>query len=181
VAIPGITDRIRYQRLGKIRLGEKALSARGAQYPKATDHFVFDEGAAAVAKAYPGHVTAIFPVFLPGNPKRATNGAWDFSDYWKTSRSAYGASSGLFCRSTDGVTATRTHKGFIEDKDPKRNGKPMDPQGFHYIQENKLDVQVGEMFDLPCPGEECVYFEKKMCKNLGSLDMMLPKVAGFGV
>lgn len=176
--IPGITDRVRYQRLGKIRLGEKVPSARGGgAYPKATDHFVFDEGAAAAGAVYAKDgkpCTNIYPILLPGNPKRDGNG-WDFSSFWKTSRSAYGKSTGLFCRSTNGVVALRVNKGAGDD------GKPLDRTGFAFIQENKLDIAVGEMFELPCPGEECFYFEKKMCKNLGSLDMMLPDVPGFGV
>lgn len=177
--IPGITTRVRYQRLGKIRLGEKAISRGGAEYPKATDHFVFDEAAAAIGKVYGDKCVLIAPVMLPGNPKRAEHG-WDFESFWKTSRSAYGKASGLFCRCIDGETATRVNKGLV-----KETGKPIDRQGWDalqlYQEEKKITVDVGEMFDMACPGTDCPLFENKTCKNLGSLDVMLPKVAGFGV
>ena len=37
--IPGVTDKSRLPRLGKIRLGEKATAQSGKQYPRALDHF----------------------------------------------------------------------------------------------------------------------------------------------
>jgi hypothetical protein len=177
--IPGITTRKRFARLGKIRLGEKRVSQRGTEYPAALDHFNFVD-APAVAAIYGADCTMLAPLLLPGNPVRTADGAWDFSAYWRTSRSAYGKGTGLFCRCEDGERATRVHKGLIDRPGQPGHGKPADPQGFAFLQEQGLDVEVGDLFDMPCPGEECFYFEKKMCKNLGSFDFLLPNVPGFG-
>lgn len=172
--IPGITTKIRYPRLGKIRLGEKKVSKGGKEYPSALPHFSFID-APAVGEVYGTACTSLYPVIFPSNPKPAAE-AWDFSVFWKTSRSAYGRGTGLFCRCADGETAQRVYKG-LDDK----TKQPLDPQGFEFIREQGLEVDPGELFDMPCPGEECFYMQRSMCKNLGVLDITLPKVHGFGV
>src|SRR5262245_51328381 len=166
--IPGVTDKKRLPRLGKIRLGEKARSQSGAEYPRALDHFNLTD-APAVKEVYGDKPTDFFPLLLPSN---------DNASFWRTSRSAYGRGTGLFCRCEDGVTAMRVNKGIV--KDGARKGQPADPQGFEFIQAEGLDVDEGDLFELPCPADECPYWEKKMCKNLASFDFYLPKVAGFG-
>lgn len=178
--IPNVTSQVRYLRLGKIRLGEKVAGQRG-EYPKATDHFVFDDAAAPLRKVYDPDgkgCVMISPIHVPGNPKRGDRG-WDFTSFWKTSRSAYGKTSGLFCRCEDGETASRSNKGLDKDE------KPIDPQGWAALQvyekQEGIKLEVGDRFDMPCPGEECPLFEKKVCKNLGTLDLMIPRVPGLGV
>lgn len=186
--LPWLTGKLRLTRLGRIRLGEKRENAAGKEYPVALPHFNLAD-APAVAAVYEkdGKPTnLIAPVIVPSNPRRSTddngNIQWDFSAYWKTSRSAYGRGSGLFCRSTDGETATRIHKGL--GTEGKFNGKPLDPHGAAFLEAQGLDVKPGEMFQLPCliEGEDaCPYWSNHSCKNLGVFDVMLPDVPGFGV
>lgn len=156
--IPGLTDKPRLPRLGKIRLGEKRTSSSGKEYPAALDYFNLTD-APAVKTVAGKKPTSLFPLLLPSN---------DIASFWRTSRSAYGRSTGLFCRCDDGVTATRVYKG------------EADAQGLAWVQGNGLDIDEGDLFDLPCPADECPYWEKKMCKNLASFDFFMPEVPGFG-
>lgn len=64
---------------------------------------------------------------------------------------------------------------------PKSKDEPGDEQGQAYITAQGLAVEPGEMFEMPCPGEDCPYFENKFCKNIGRLLFMLPNVPKFGV
>lgn len=159
--IPGITDRRRLPRLGKIRLGEKAKGARG-EYPKKLDHFNFKD-VPEVAEVY-GDDCKELPIVLPAD---------DVSVFFPTARKAY-RTSGLFCACDDGEIARRVRVPI------EANGKG-DHQGEAFIKAEGLSVKPGEMFELPCPGESCDYFERKMCKNLGRLLFILPEIPRFGV
>lgn len=161
--IPGITDKKRLPRLGKIRLGEKRTSSNGKPYPAALDHFSFVD-VPSVHAAFGDNCKELFPVLLPS----------DDEDVWfPTARKAYRAS-GLFCACSDGETAVRVKVG-------PENGRPGDQQGAAYLQERGLEVKDGDMFEMPCPGEDCWYFENKFCRNIGRLLFILPTVPGFGV
>lgn len=163
--IPGITDRPRLPRLGKIRLGEKAISKGGKEYPKALSHFSFVD-VPEIEAIYGKAATVIYPVLLPH----------DDEDIWfPTARKAYRAS-GLFCACDDGQTATRVYAG----KDEK--GAERDEQGAAYIASVPgLAVEEGEYFDMPCPAEECPFMIDKHCKNVGRLMVILPNVPKWGV
>lgn len=156
--IPGITTQTRMPRLGKIRLGEKRTSKNGKEYPAATDHFVFDEDVPELEKLYGKDCREIYPVMLPAD---------DEEIWFPTSRSAYGAS-GLYCRCSDGETATRVFT-------------PEDQQSVAFLRAAGQVVEKGEMFDLPCPGEDCPLMASKKCKNIGRLFLILPIVPRFGV
>lgn len=160
--IPGVTDRRRMPRLGKIRLGAKAVSQRGTEYPKALDHFNFKD-VPEVQEVY-GEDCRELPVILPSD---------DPTVFFPSARKAY-RKSGLFCVCDDGETARRVRVPI------DKNGRG-DHQGEAFIKGEGLDVKEGEMFELPCPGEACSYFESKMCKNLGRLLFILPEVPRFGV
>lgn len=160
--IPGITDRSRLPRLGKIRLGEKRQGKRG-EYPAALDHFSFRD-TPELEEVFGRQCREIYPVLIPVEQE----------DTWfHTSRSAY-TKSGLFCRCSDGETAIRVNKGLDKNK-------PLDPQGWRFLQEQGLEVDTGEMFEMPCPGEECLYFQKGWCKNLGRLQFFVLASPKFGV
>jgi Recombination directionality factor-like len=161
--IPGITTVNRLPRLGKIRLGEKATAASGKQYPKALDHFNFTD-CPEVAAVYGADCRELYPVLLPVD---------DEDIFFPTARKAY-RRSGLFCACSDGETATRVFVG-------RENGKVLDEQGEAFLKSAGQSVEVGEMFEMPCPGDECPYFENKFCKNVGRLMLMLPEVPRFGV
>lgn len=101
--IKGISETRRFPRLGKIRLGEKRLSPKGAEYPKAVDYFVVKEDEATPASA----VKAFRSVY--GDKPRAlrimfpSNDPESFFPQWYK---CYRASIGLYCMG-DGETATR--------------------------------------------------------------------------
>lgn len=157
MAIPGITDRSRLPRLGKVRLGEKRESKSGKEYPAKLDHFNFKD-CPEIAKLYPGECREIYPIYLPAD---------DEDVFFPTARKAY-RSSGLFCACNDGETATRVFS-------------PNDEQGVEYLKQVGQEVKEGEMFDLPCPAEDCPYVSDKYCKPVGRLFIIIPNVPRFGV
>jgi hypothetical protein len=157
--IPGITTRSRLPRLGKVRLGEKRTNAGGKEYPAALDHFSFVD-VPEVEKVFGATCTELYPVLFPHDDEEV---------FFPTARKAYRAT-GLFCACDDGETARRVRV----DKDE---------QGLAHLKAQALDgvVKEGEMFEMPCPGEECPFMEQKFCKNIGRLLFMLPTVPRFGV
>ena len=161
--IPGLTTRNRLPRLGKIRLGEKRQTQRGTEYPAALDHFNFSD-VPEVAEMYGADCREISPVILP---------AEDEEIWFPTARKAY-RKSGLFCACDDGETARRVYI-------PVEGKEKGDPQGEEYVKAEGLKVEPGEMFEMPCHGETCPYFEQALCKNVGRLLFMLPRVPRFGV
>ncbi len=169
--IPGVTDKKRLPRLGKIRLGEKRQvekNGRTVEYPSKLDHFSFRD-VPEVEQIYGANCKEIFPVLLPAN---------DEDTWFFTSRSAY-RTSGLFCRCSDGETATRVRVPVA--KDPRSGQMSGDDQGEAFIAENGLVVEPGAMYELPCAGDECPYSDGKFCKRVGRLFVMLPQVPRFGV
>jgi len=166
--IPGISDVQRLPRLGKIRLGEKRQSKSGKEYPAALDHFNFKD-APEVEKVYGKNcreLEIMFPVDDPGI-------------FFPQELKAY-RTSGLFCRSNDGQTATRVRVGLSDGKGRIPKGRELDPDGEAYLKRTGEAVDVGSMFDLPCPYHECSFFQNKFCKGVGRLLFMLPKVPRFG-
>ena len=91
MAIKGVSNIRRLPRLGKIRLGEKALSKNGNPYPKAVDYFVCPPEVQAVYGEKPRTLDIMFPVNDPDT---------FFPQWYKR----YGSSTGLVCKG-DGETA----------------------------------------------------------------------------
>lgn len=60
--ITGISETRRFPRLGKIRLGIKAKTAQGKEYPKDVDYFVVPDEVAAVYGDKPKVLEIVFPV-----------------------------------------------------------------------------------------------------------------------
>lgn len=197
--LAGYTDQVRIKRLGKIRLGERVASQGGREHPKAWDHFNFVDARAVESVYGQGQpCRSIAPVFLPFNPEgRARDPisgreSWNFDNCWLTSRSAY-KSAGLFCRcdqraaipNEDGelvYAARRANKGVAErDLRNKKKGEPIDRQGWDYLKAAGLEVEVGDMFEMPCPGNDCPYWQHSFCKPIGTLDLYLPNVPGRGI
>ena len=166
--IKGISDVRRLPRLGKIRLGEKKKGERG-DYPSKLDHFSFKD-VPWVAEVYGDNCKEI-DIILP-----VENQDTFFSQERKAYRKA-----GLFCKSSDGDTAVRVRVGVSDGKNSTAPaGTVMDPEGEAHLKETGEAVEVGEMFELPCAGEHCSFTDKKMCKPIGRLLFMLPKVQRFG-
>lgn len=160
--IPGVTTQQRLPRLGKVRLGEK-VKRDGKEYPSKLDHFNFTD-VPELAEKFGNNCVEIFPVMLPHNDEEV---------FFPTARKAYGSGTGLFCASDDGETARRVYS-------------EKDKQGQAFLagrrdQTGEAFPEVGEMFDMPCPGEDCPLFEKKLCRNIGRLFFFVPDVPRFGV
>lgn len=174
--INGISNIRRLPRLGIIRLGEKAESAGGRAYPKKLDYFRLDD-APGVADVF-GKQPKSLEIMLPHESPDV------FFPQW---RKAYGRSTGLFCKG-DGKTADRTRFG-VSDGKPYADGKPnklskgtaFDPDGEAYIKEHGLDVKVGARYELPCPGEDCPFTQKKLCRPICQFMFLMPRVPGVGV
>lgn len=157
MSIPGISDRNRLPRLGKIRLGLKVKN-QNREYPKASEFFVFDEEVPELKEAFGARCAEIFPVLLPSD---------DENVFLPTARKCYG-STGLFCACDDGETAHRVRR-------------EKDAQGAAWLESNGLAVDEGEMFEIPCPGDDCTYFERKLCRNIGRLFIIIPDIPRLGV
>jgi len=178
--IANITDTQRLPRVAKIRLGEKDPS-RG--FPRATDHFVFTD-CPELEELYGPECREIYPVVIPAEDEEA---------YFKTSLSAY-STAGLFCRCSDGENAIRVNKGLDmretiknkrgggERKNPGFN-KPADSQGWAYLEQQGVlnTTDQGAMFEMPCPGAECPYTRRDICKPLGRLFICVMDSPKFGV
>jgi len=167
--IPGFSDVTRLPRLGKIRLGEKKISQGGKEYPAALDHMSLEDvpwvaealGVATCHDDKSGKPTCkSLEVVFPLDEEHII---------FPQARKAY-RQSGLFCVCGDGKSATRVR---VEDN--------KDEQGEAFIAEQGLEVKVGEMFELPCPGDDCPYWTAKHCKPIGRLLFMLPNVPRLGV
>ena len=169
--IKGISNQRRMRRLGKVRLGEKKINDKGKEYPSALDHFNFEDAPELLAIYGPNCKT--IDVMIPNENVDA---------FFPQERKCY-RTSGLFCRG-DGETATRVHVGLSDgDKNAKAvpKGQPLDPAGAEFIKEQGLKLDVGDMFDMPCLGEDCPFTEKKLCKPIGRFMFMVPKAQRVGV
>ena len=63
MAIKGLSDVVRLPRLGKIRLGERAVNEAGKEYPRATEHFVVPAEVQEVfGEIAPTSLEIMFPV-----------------------------------------------------------------------------------------------------------------------
>ncbi|MDI6774009.1 MAG: hypothetical protein QME60_01235 [Verrucomicrobiota bacterium] len=168
--IPGFGDRVRLPRIGVIRLGEKVKNASGREYPRALDYFRLDD-APGVKEVYgnnPKELDVMFPT------ERVEL-------FFEQKLKAY-RKSGLFCASDDGHEARRVRLGISDGQFTKiPKGQPYDPDGEAYLKQTGEDVEVGSLFELPCPFEECGFFKSGFCKPVARLLIFLPKVPGFGV
>ena len=183
--IKNISEVRRLHRLGKVRLGAKKLSTRtGKEYPDAWDHFNFKD-TPELSKLF-GDNCKEFEIMVPCE---------NINIFFPQERKAYrSSSSGPFCRG-DGEIATRVNVGLNVEVDYFENGKtskrlisskvpkgqPLDPSGLAYIKEQGLTVGVGEMFDLPCLGDECAYTCQKFCKPVGRFLFLVPSAPRVGV
>ena len=147
----------RLRRVGKIHLGVKATSARGAEYPKAVDYFVVKadestpQAAADAFKAVYGTAPKELEIMFP------VNSVSIFWDYWYKSYVRTATTGGKLICKGNGESASR------------------------------LNVDNGELEDIPCPGpQDCPFALDKYnhptaCRRVGTLQFLLPKVDILGV
>lgn len=101
--IHGFSDVVRIPRLGKIRLGIKATSSKGTEYPKAVDYFVCPPEVQAVYGDKPKELEIMVPYE-------------DIETVFQTALKRYGSQAGLLCKG-DGRTAQEAVEGTNEWKD----------------------------------------------------------------
>jgi hypothetical protein len=107
--IKGISEKRRFSRGGKIRLGQKATSKRtGNQYPEKSDHFIFDpidETLTPVFEKLFGKTPTKITVAFPSEDLEIV-----FPQYYK----CYG-SSGLLCKGDGELALRRNDQGELEE------------------------------------------------------------------
>jgi len=157
MSIIGLSEKLRLPRKGKIRLGEKKLSKKGKEYPSALDYFAVPEEVAEVYGPMPRKLDIMFPM----------ENRDDFFPQWYK---RYGSSKGLICKG-DGKTATEIPQGTGLIK----NGKVVDEKG------DPVDLNNLQMKEIDCEGKECPYYQSRECKQVGNLQIILPKVKGLGI
>ena len=134
--IKGISEIRRLPRVGVIRLGIKAKSSKGTEYPKAVDYFVCPEEVQKVFGEHPKSLDIVFPL---------DDIESIFPQYYKR----YGKSTGLKCKG-DGEVASCVNKD-------------------------------GDFEDIECLGNKCKHYEKKECKEVATLNFIIPKVKLDGI
>ena len=134
--IKGISEIRRLPRVGVIRLGIKAKSSKGTEYPKAVDHFVCPEEVQKVFGEHPKSLDIVFPLD-------------DVDDIFPQFYKRYGKSAGLKCKG-DGEVASFVNKD-------------------------------GEFEEIECLGKGCKHYEKKECKEVATLNFIIPKVKLDGI
>ncbi len=151
-----IVGHVRQQlpRVGKIRLGVKAVSAKsGNDYPKEVDYFALDAdlpGREAIVRLYGKEPRRLLVTLLSSDPE----------DVFPHAYKMYGRGLGLVCRG-DGVKAVRA----VMTKEEGRDTIKRDPAGRPQTAERA------------CP---CEFLQLKKCRPVGNLTVVLPEV-GFGV
>jgi len=160
--IKGVSEIRRIPRLGKIRLGIKKESAKGASYPSEVDYFILDpetpdqkrrdELIAQFKELYGDRPKAIKIMLPPADPEL----------FFKQNYKRYGSGSLLKCLG-DGEIA-ETMPDFAE--------------GLEIIGETDRGF-----IQVKCLGPECPYQNgpKKQCARMASLQVILPELKGIGV
>lgn len=157
--VVGLTDRPRLPRLGKIRLGIKKLSQRGAEYPSAVDYFVVPEVVQRVYGEKPRELDVVFPSDEIG---RVAGVAWK----------QYTSTRGKVCTS-DGEHAIR----LVDiEKLPQRPAQEDFDKAIANAESKKVDWR-----EIDCPAKDCVFAKRNLCKPVMNLMVMLPTVPGVGV
>lgn len=151
--IHGLTDKRRWSRAGKIRIGEKAKSERtGKEYPKKLDHFIFDPVEPVDPNIHkmlidrygerPQELTVCFPAEDP---------ELVFAQWYK----CYNAN-GLLCKG-DGRVASR-----VNDKHELEDVECPGPEYCDFAMARGMHGKPG-------------------CKQLASLQVFLPDMPGFQI
>ena len=149
--IKGLSERERFPRLGKLRLG---IRHPEKGYPMKTDYFVLPKDSPAyndLIKLFSEKPKEL-RVMIPAEDEEI----WA-SQYLK----AYDLTHGLV-RKGDGITATR----LVDVKTQKWPSK---------------DATNTTMIDMPCPGPNCPDYKAKKCGEQMNLQVIIPEVPGLGV
>lgn len=152
--ISGFSERVRLERLGKIRLGIRVPGQRDPSrtFPRATEFFVCPPEVLEVLKN--PQPTSIYPIMFP------TDNPDDWMSQWYT---CYSMTYGVVCKG-DGQTAqqrTDLATGAIVDRNTQEGN--------------------WQWNEVTCEGEDCPLFQKKQCRPIMRLQFLIPEVPGLGV
>ena len=151
--IKGLSDQLRMPRLGKIHLGVKKLTAKGAEYPSATDYFVCPPEVKAVF----GDEPQSLPIYIPTED----------AEYWASQYyRAYSQTRGLICKG-DGIAYQR----MIDTSTKEIAGK--DAKNVAWVD--------GTCPGRDCPIYKETRRGFPQCREMMCLQFMLPDVPGVGV
>uniref|UniRef100_A0A6M3KN95 Uncharacterized protein n=1 Tax=viral metagenome TaxID=1070528 RepID=A0A6M3KN95_9ZZZZ len=153
--IKGLTDRPpRLPRVGKIHLGVKVKQEGKAEYPRATDYFVFDP-------AHPQYEELVATYGEQPKELRILLPIEDEAKFAQQYYRLYSMTRGLVCKG-DGETALRM----------------VDTKTGDVANRNTKDVA---MRPVTCAGRECPDYGPRKCGEVMNLQFLLPEVSGFGV
>lgn len=155
MAIKGFTGTTRLPRLGKIRLGMKVQKG-DKTFPKALDYFLVPP---EVLEAYTPEGSTE-PVKLKRLDVMAPSE--DLETFFPVALKRYNGSGALLCRG-DGEAAMELA--------PVARPDHFKTQGFSGDQ---------RMLQRECPYRDCSYYREGKCQEIGTLNVMLPKVRGLG-
>lgn len=158
--IMGLTEARRLPRMGKIRLGVKAKSANGHEYPKEVDYFILDPAVANpdekkrlidIFHQKYGEQPKSIPIMFPlGDIEKI------FPQYYKS----YGKTTLLKCKG-DGTEAITNDPEYIKALD--------------VVSEDEFGKRV------KCRGKECPFYKSKQCSESAALSFLMPELPGSGV
>jgi hypothetical protein len=161
MAIKGLSEVRRLPRLGKIRLGIKKVAASGAEYPAEVDYFILAPQTPSelenekIKKDFEGlygeKPKSIRIMFPVANPEVY------FPQFYKR----YGSSTALKCKG-DGEAAACATEEFAAGLE-------------------RIGVDEMGLPKVKCKGQECIYYKKKECSEVGTLQVLLPELPGAGV
>jgi len=157
--IKGFSDVRRLPRLGKIALGDKGISKGGKEYPKEIDYFKLRPETPSEVEAQA--IIDEFHDLFGENPKSIeimlpmSDREKVFPQYLKRYTGG-----GLQCKG-DGEIATCMSKEAAE--------------GLSVIGD------VDGMIQVECLYKECPYFQAGKCKEVGTLNVLIPRLRGAGV
>lgn len=152
--IKGLSETRRLPRIGKIHLGVRVKQEGKAEYPRATDYFVFDPSHPQYKELVEtfGEKPTELRILIPVEDEEKFA-----SQYYKL----YSRTRGLVCKG-DGETCLRmidTDTGALAN----RNSKSVD------------------MKEMACQGRDCPDYGSRGCGEVMNLQFLLPEVSGFGV
>ena len=137
MSIKGLSQIRRLPRVGIIRLGVKAKSVKGTEYPKAVDYFVCPDEVKKIYGEKPKELDIVLPLD-------------EIDDVFPQFYKRYGSSKGLICKG-DGETASQ------------------------------INEKTGEFEEVECLGQKCQFYQAKKCKEVATLNFILPKVQLDGI
>ncbi len=169
--IKGLSERRRILRLGKLRIGEKKVNAKGVEYPSGLDHFVAAVECDSKTKEPLAHSTEAVQLFHEryGPHPKEVDIKFLLNDHDKVADQWYKAFTdgrSLVCRG-DGESAER----LVFVRDAEQPNPPIAGPGTDEVAWVKVR----------CPGEQCPYMKADRCSPVLILQFSIDGVSKPGV